>query len=217
MEKLINASLLMPNEISQTSFAIPSFLSSGTAVQLDRQKISTAKKNLTRALSEAVLVETISGEIESDKASQLMELAKTFVMDSKSAYSIGQYFQSGEMAKTALNLYQAAKTIFESELGYVTFFYEPEDSSFRYSNAPTDAKKEIAKTKKEIKKYLSGNNTASELFDRACNLVKLSPKSSALNFADLAKIQAAAYLAKAARYSVRGMNDYRTDDLSSRF
>jgi hypothetical protein len=176
--------------------------SCGAIGELDRQKMSEAKIQIEQTFDLATKVEFLFREVYSEEADTLITLGRQFYRDANLAYKENRYFQAKETAIAADNLYQASKILLENELGYITGYSGAEDPNFSYQNAPKKAKSEIAQTESEINYYNSNEPSVTELLAFAQNLNESgSARSpSAPNYIDLARQQAAIYVARSARH-----------------
>ncbi len=171
--------------------------------KLDRQKMLEAQKQIGQTFDLATEVEFLSKEVYSEEADTLMTLAGQFYRDAHLAYQESRYFQATETAKAADNLYRASKILLENELGYIIGYSGLENSDFSYRNTPKRAKSEIAQTESAINYYGSNDSSVNELLAFAQNLNESSlSRSPAMptNFHDLARQEAAIYVARSARH-----------------
>ncbi|MEG4810427.1 hypothetical protein QUA82_22425 [Microcoleus sp. F8-D3] len=171
--------------------------------------VEKAARDIAKARRDAYEMASMSGRVSSNEASEFVSTAGRILSDAESAYSGGRYFSASEKAKAASALYAAAKTLDRTQLGYAVDRRGPKPDRDRYVEAPDKARERIARAEAELTYYRSTDATASQLIDRAKNmvggatLVSTSPDASYL-----AKYRAAEHAAKAAMHLIAAQRGF---------
>jgi len=179
------------------------------------QDMERAWRDIRKAEEEAYQVSYLSTELSSAKASELTSLGDRLLNNARTNYEAGNYFQAAETARAAKDVYEAAETLYEGELGYVVGSRGAKAPSRSYYDAPYRVTEELSRAEAEMAYYGFNDSTAIDLLRRARELAtpaelptaSIQP-ASAGNFAVLTNNRAAIHLAKAATHLMRAARGF---------
>lgn len=167
----------------------------------EHRLVEKARHELAKAREEGYRVEYLARQVTSSKASELVPISQRILKHAESSYNAGRYFEAVERAKAAKDLYEAAETLYEGELGYVVGPRGPSDPSRSYFEAPYKAQELLTRAEAEMSYYRSTDSSISELIARAKTLVgSVTPVSNSSDFVYLAQNRAAEHVVKAAMH-----------------
>lgn len=180
---------------------------------LDRQgthELRRAVRELQKAERGAYEVNYLAGTLDSAEARASKSLGDRLLNQARTAHEAGEYFRAAETALAAKNLYEAAETLYEGQLGYVSSARGPKPPSPSYYEAPYRVAQELARAEAEAAYYRSNNGTVSDLLRQARELASpvtartVSTQFTGVNdFTRLTNNRAAIHLAKAAKHLMR--------------
>lgn len=175
----------------------------------DSRLVEKAARDISKARRDAYEMASISGRVSSSEASEFVSTAGRILSDAESAYSGGRYFSASEKAKAASALYAAANTLDRTQLGYAVDRRGPKPGRGNYVEAPDKARERIARAEAELTYYRSTDATASQLINRAKNMVGgATPVSTSGDVSYLARNRAAEHAAKAAMHLIAAQRGF---------
>lgn len=166
-------------------------------------RLVRVQRQIQRAQTQAEQVALLAAQVRSTVAEELTAYGQRSLEAAQTASQNGQVFQASEQAKAARNLFEAAGTLYEAELGYKVGRYGPEGPSRSYYEAPYLAPEELARTESALEIYGISNSTIDALWNQAQTLAgSVTPVSTptTLDFETLARSRAAVHLARAIRH-----------------
>ncbi|MEG4503956.1 hypothetical protein QUA81_28800 [Microcoleus sp. F6_B4] len=176
----------------------------------DYRLVEKAARDIAKARRDAYEMASISGRVSSSEASEFVSTAGRILSDAESAYSGGRYFSASEKAKAASALYAAANTLDRTQLAYAVDRRGPKKPGRgNYVEAPDKARERIARAEAELTYYRSTDATASQLIDRAKNMVGgATPVSTSGDVSYLGRNRAAEHAAKAAMHLIAAQRGF---------
>lgn len=175
----------------------------------DSRLVEKAARDISKARRDAYEMASISGRVSSSEASEFVSTAGRILSDAESAYSGGRYFSASEKAKAASALYAAANTLDRTQLGYAVDRRGRKPGRGNYVEAPDKARERIARAEAELTYYRSTDATASQLINRAKNMVGgATPVSTSGDVSYLARNRAAEHAAKAAMHLIAAQRGF---------
>lgn len=193
-----NAALLAST--SQRSQAPLRPLPAESIPQADVYYHQKAARDIQRAREKAFSIQYLAGQANSEPAADFVRLAQQTLNQAERSYQAGQFFAAEKQAKAANALYEAAKTLYEGQLGYVVGRRGPKGASKRWYRAPYRAQERIARVEAAIPYYQVNQATATKLLQQARQLTQSAQNAAPL--ASLASYRASEHLANAALHLI---------------
>lgn len=181
-----------------------------TSESINYRQMERAGHELSKAEEKAYEIKYLSGQVSLNQATELVAMAERILLQARSAYNSGQYFQATEQAMAAKDAYEAAKSLYTGQLGYSNVS-NPRGSvglSPSYYEAPYKAQEDLARAQAEMSYYqvnsTTNNPLIADLINRAKSL-STSPEQAtgSNNVSYLASSRAASHLAKASIHLMR--------------
>jgi len=183
--------------------------------QRNAQRPEKAEREISKAREEALSVQVLARQASSSAAREATSVAQQILQQAQSSYSAGRFFAAEKEAKAAKSLYEAAETLYEGELGYVTSSSgRPKPPSRSYSEAPFKAQERIARAEAEMNYYRANDSRVANLINRAKQLAGSSTQvasvqnPNSVDFAYLTSNRAAEHYARAALHLMEAQRGF---------
>lgn len=173
-----------------------------------------AARGIQRAREKAFSIQYLANQTNSQPASDFINLAQQTLAQAENNYAAGRFATAEKQAKAANALYEAAKTLYEGKLGYVSGPRGPKAPGKSWYESPYRAQERIARVEAEINYYQVNNATATNLLQRARQLAGSTTPMNAgefptsYNLANLANYRASEHVANAALHLVEAQRGF---------
>lgn len=159
-----------------------------------------AARDIQRVREKAFSIQYLAGQANSEPAADFVRLAQQTLNQAERSYQVGQFFAAEKQAKAANALYEAAKNLYEGQLGYAVGRRGLKGASKRWYRAPYRAQERIARVEAAIAYYQVNQATATKLLQQARQLTQSAQNAAPL--ASLASYRASEHLANAALHLI---------------
>jgi hypothetical protein len=173
-----------------------------------------AVRDIQKAREKAFSVQFLSNQTSSQAATDITSIAQQTLRQAESSYAASRFLTAEKQAKAANALYEAAKTLYEGKLGYVSSPRGSKAPSKRWLAAPYRVQEHIARAEAAIRYYQVNDTTAMNLLQRAKQLADsasaINPAQvpDANNLATLANYRASEHLANAVVHLVEAQRGF---------